>query len=78
MSCRRQTARSQFYYDWDDVPVLLDVTMAARLLGYDCESIKVMCRSGRLPGFKVGKEWRINKSDIMRMAGVPSTGVPSN
>jgi len=47
---------------WDEVPVVLDLPWACRILGKSYESLKKRAQDGKLPGaFKDGMEWRINR-----------------
>lgn len=51
--------------DWDNVPVVFDIPMAARILGVTPEGIKRRCQRGELPAFKDGKLWRFEKTAFM-------------
>ncbi len=44
--------------------VLLTQTQVAEHLGLSLVTIGRWLRSGRLPGIKVGREWRIRESDL--------------
>lgn len=57
--------RTKYVYRWDDVPVIVDLPYAAILLGVSIECLKKWAQSGKIPAFKIGKLWRINKSDLM-------------
>jgi excisionase family DNA binding protein len=51
--------------DWSDVPVIIDLPFAARLLGLSVECLKKKAQSQQLPGaIKIGKVWRIDKSAL--------------
>lgn len=58
-------ARTKYVYRWEDVPVIIDLPYAAVLLGVSIECLKRWSRDGKLPAFKVGKLWRINKADLI-------------
>ena len=49
---------------WDDVPVIFDLPMAARLLGKSYDNVKKCCQRGELPAFKDGKLWRMEKDAL--------------
>lgn len=51
---------------WEEVPVIFDIPMAARLLGKTPENITRRCQSGEFPAFKDGKEWRITKEALLK------------
>lgn len=55
--------------NWQSVPTLFDIPMAARLLGKTAEAVRLLIVSGELPARKVGKEWRLRKDEIMRLMG---------
>lgn len=52
-------------YNWDDVPVIIDIPYAMMLLGCSRETIRRECQNGGLPAFKVGDMWRIRKEDLI-------------
>lgn len=54
---------------WDQVPIVIDLPYVAVVLGANPEVIRRYLASGKLRGFKVGREWRINKSDLMEFVG---------
>ena len=39
----------------------------ARFFGVTKETIQDWCKKGKLPGFKIGKEWKVRASDIERL-----------
>lgn len=50
---------------WDEVPVIFDIPMAARLLGKSYDWIARRCLKGELPAFKDGVEWRFEKEEFL-------------
>ena len=53
---------------WDEVPVLMDLVYAARLVGYTPEYLQVLCKPGRknrFPAGKIGNQWRVEKEALM-------------
>ena len=57
--------KSQIITNWDQVPVVIDLPFAARILGQSIETLKKRSQRGELPGaFKAGREWRINKAAL--------------
>ncbi|MBR1433043.1 MAG: helix-turn-helix domain-containing protein [Ruminiclostridium sp.] len=65
-----QYRNQQNITDWDQVPVVFDVPMAARILAMTDQKIRKMCREGDLPAFKVGENsWRFNKEAFMEFLG---------
>ena len=58
--------QSQIITNWDQVPVVIDLPFAARILGQSIETLKKRSQRGELPGaFKAGRDWRVNK-DVLR------------
>ncbi len=57
-------------YNWEEVPVVINLPFAAIILKANPEVVRRYLASGKLKGFKVGKEWRVNKSDLMKFVGV--------
>jgi excisionase family DNA binding protein len=50
-------------------PEVLDVAGAARVLGVSRWLVLRLARQGKLPGKKVGKEWRFRLSTVLRWLG---------
>ncbi|WP_101698666.1 helix-turn-helix domain-containing protein [Clostridium minihomine] len=57
-------ARTKYVYDWDNVPVIIDLPYASVLLGSSVDCLKRLSRNGVLPAFKHGGEWRVTKDDL--------------
>ena len=53
---------------WDDVPLLLDISDAALILGYTPERLKQLSRINdpekRFPAGKFGGRWRVDKNSL--------------
>lgn len=64
--------------NWDDVPVLMDIPLAARVLLKSPEWVKQKAQSGELPAVKVGMEWRIPKSKLREYIGDAPTINPED
>lgn len=52
------------------LPDLVTVAEAARLLRASEQYVRRMCKAGDLPAVKVGRAWRINKTDLLYLAGI--------
>lgn len=50
---------------WERVPVVFDLSYAAALLGVSLDRIRKLAQRGEFPAFKVGKLWRVNKTDML-------------
>lgn len=46
---------------------ILHVPQIARFFGVAEKTVWEWCKSGKLPAFKIGKEWRVRKSDLQKM-----------
>ena len=64
--------------NWDEVPVLMDIPLAARVLIKSPEWVKQKAQSGELPAVKVGTEWRIPKSKLREYVGDEPTTSPED
>ena len=52
---------------------LHNVKEAADVLGVSEARVKVFCKDGRLPAFKVGRAWIIRAADLEAFRGVERT-----
>ncbi len=58
--------KKEFLYNWDDVPVIVDLPYAAWVLGVTPETVRKECCRGNIKAFKVADVyWRIRKDDLM-------------
>lgn len=55
--------------NWQELPVLLDIPTAARLLGKKENNVRRLIYDGELPARKAGGEWRLRKDEIMLCMG---------
>lgn len=62
-------AKAKYITDWSDVPVLIDVALASRILGKSYNRVRMLCANGKLPATKVGSEWRIEKGKLLSFLG---------
>ena len=54
---------------WEDVPIIMDLPFAARIVGQSPEYLKKRAQRGEFPAFKESGEWRVRKSALMRHVG---------
>lgn len=54
-----------YVYNWDEIPLFVDPYYVAELFKCSAELIRKECQSGKLPAFKVGDMWRIQKADLI-------------
>lgn len=57
-----------YIYNWDAVPLFVDIPYVAELFKCSGKTIQRECQSGRLKAVKVGKMWRICKDDLIAYA----------
>ncbi len=50
---------------WDDVPIVMDLPFACRIVGKSYDRLKKLCQLKLFPGFKCGGEWRVDKNDLI-------------
>jgi excisionase family DNA binding protein len=46
---------------------ILGVSQIARFFGVSEKTVWEWCKSGKLPGFKIGKEWKFRQSDLQKL-----------
>ncbi len=51
---------------WSDLPLVLTSDQAARVLQVKRRTITNMLDRGDLHGFRIGKEWRISRAELLR------------
>ena len=51
--------------NWDQVPIIMDIPMVARILGYHPERIRQLIKLNKIPAYKIGQSWRIEKQDLI-------------
>ncbi|MCM1329982.1 MAG: helix-turn-helix domain-containing protein [Ruminococcus sp.] len=56
--------KKDYFYNWDEVPVVLDPPYVAWLLGCTDMYVRKLCREGKLPAFKLGGMWRVRKDEL--------------
>lgn len=64
-------AHKTTYVNWDTVPVIMDVPLAANLLGISSNYLKQLARKGKFPpAFKISPQaWRVEKDALMEWIG---------
>ncbi len=64
-------AKKALIYDWNQIPVVVDPPLAGVLLGLHPDTVVRMCASGKIKAFRIGKSWRINRRELMKLCGEP-------
>lgn len=59
---------------WDELPVLCTCGDVAHLLHCTVEKVQRMAQKGDIPAFRLGREWRLRKEDVMSYVEVQITG----
>lgn len=49
---------------WDDVPIVMDLPFAARIVGVSLDRLKKRCQMGEFPAYKEGTLWRVEKQKL--------------
>jgi len=57
--------RQKLTTDWDDVPVVMDLPYAARILALTPETLIKRAKAGTFPAYKEGKVWRVRKESLI-------------
>ena len=55
------------YVSWDTVPVMLSLSEASVLLRMPEDTVRKHLESGALPGIKIGRQWRLEKTKLQSM-----------
>lgn len=60
--------RKKSYVNWDAVPVIIDIPMAANLVGMNAKYLQQLARKGKFsPAFKLSQRaWRVRKDALMK------------
>ncbi len=58
--------------EWRDVPSALGTQEVADLLRVHINTVKNLITKGKIPAYKVGRIYRINKVDLMEYVGLKS------
>lgn len=55
----------QQYTSWDQVPLVMDLKVAAVILDSSHEKLRYRSQIGQFPAFKCGDVWKVTKDDLM-------------
>lgn len=55
--------------EFKDLPPLLDTTKLSKLLGITRAGVVKMLERGDLPGFQLGRYWRVHREDFLKALG---------
>lgn len=47
--------------------LIYDIRNIAKFFGVSAKTARDWCKRGRLPAFKIGKEWKVRASDLQKM-----------
>ena len=61
--------KPNYFTSWDDVPIVMDVATAARILAVPYECLRMKVKRRELPAIKIGTLWRITKTSLMKYVG---------
>ena len=57
----------------DDMPPLMTIRQAARILGDMPErTVRLLCEKGTVYAVKIGRQWRVNRDDLYRLYRIRS------
>jgi len=66
--------KTNYAVSWHDVPEVIDAVCLSQILGCSRVRLSKLTKAGKVPGFRLGREWRYNKLAIMRTIGVELGG----
>ena len=55
---------------WKQLPIIMDSELTAIVLGFTPTQLRTLAKEGKVPAFKVGQQWRFEKSALMKFVGV--------
>jgi hypothetical protein len=56
--------KPQAITSWDDVPLVMDLPFAARIVGQSPEYLKKRAQRGTFPAYREGSQWRVSKETL--------------
>ena len=66
---RQSIDRAAITVDWKTVPVLCDIGIVAKTIGFSYETVRRWMADGTMPAVQIGGEWRIRKDALMAYVG---------
>ena len=63
---RSTDMRNGIITSWEQVPIVMDLPFACRILAKSYDRLKKLSQQGNFPAFKAGSEWRVTKDDLIR------------
>jgi len=65
--CKGEEMKQTMLTEWNQVPIIIDLPFASRLLGVTVECLKKRAQRGTLPGaFRCGGVWRVDKNRLKK------------
>ena len=61
----------KLFTNWDDVPIIMDLLLASRIVGQSAEYLKKRAQCGSFPAYKEGNQWRVSKEALMEHIKTP-------
>lgn len=61
---------------WDDVPPVVDSEYVAILFGLSVKSIQALTRAGEIPATRLGKKYRYDKGQLMKLMSAEEVAQP--
>ncbi len=58
--------QKKLFTSWDEVPIIMDLPMASRIVGQSPEHLKQRSLKGDFPAYKEGKSWRVEKEQLIK------------
>lgn len=58
--------RNGIITSWEQVPIVIDLPFACRILAKSYDRLKKLSQQGKFPAFKAGAEWRVTKDDLIK------------
>ncbi len=58
------------YTDFQQVPIILNVSQLAQVLGIGINNTYELIHSGRIDAVKIGRQYRISKDAVLKFLGI--------
>lgn len=66
----RSRPKPKTVYDWNSVPLMFDLSYASLIMNICPETLRQLSAKGNFPAKKIGTQWRVSKSDLIKYLGV--------
>lgn len=62
---KRMSGKKAYIYNWDEVPLFVDLQFCSMLLGICVQTLRQKCAKGIIKAVKTDAGWRVAKDTLM-------------